>query len=78
MSKDGPYHDVKVYHLAHLFSAKGVSAICYERPRAIPVGRRGQSWTITPSAVTCRKCLKKMAAAQPSAGREREEPPHAS
>ena len=61
MVKDDPYHDIKPYHLAKLFSAKGgVSPLCATKPRAINLIRA--LWTTDRSAVTCKKCLKAMAA----------------
>jgi hypothetical protein len=47
---------VKVYHKADKINPKGqVSALCYARPRPIPLSR-GQSSTFIPANVTCPKC----------------------
>lgn len=55
MSRDDPYHDRKVYHMAAKIRPDGaVSALCYKRPRAINL--RVATWTIRPEAVTCPKC----------------------
>jgi hypothetical protein len=49
----------KTYHYAGAFGSDGsVSALCFVRPRAIDLSRT--TWTITPSAVTCKKCKAKM------------------
>lgn len=54
--KNDPYYDEKVYHFAAKFSrGGGASALCYKKPRVIPLDR-GQSWTIRPDAVTCPRC----------------------
>lgn len=63
MSND-PYHDDKVYHMAHLYSNGGVSALCYKRPRAIDLNRA--LWTYQPAYVTCKKCLRKLKRKEPS------------
>jgi hypothetical protein len=58
MRKDDPYHDKKVYHYAAKFANDGsVSALCFMRPHAIDMAR-GQSWTLLPKAVTCKRCRK--------------------
>lgn len=49
----------RTYHLAHKISARGVSALCFDKPRAIDMKRA--SWTTQASAVTCKKCLTKIA-----------------
>jgi len=60
MSRDDPYHDVKKYHMAHLWSQKGdVSPLCADKPRKINLSR--ELWTIRPEAVTCKKCLARLA-----------------
>lgn len=47
------------YHMAHLVREDGqVSALCFERPRAIDLTRA--RWTIRPEAVTCPKCRAKL------------------
>lgn len=45
----------KIYHRAHLVSSKGVSALCFKRPRSINL--RQAMWTNRDEAVTCKKCL---------------------
>jgi hypothetical protein len=64
--KDDPYHDIKIYHMAHLISAKGhVSPLCAEKPRKINL--RLAMWTIRKEAVTCKKCkrlLQKLAVSE--------------
>ena len=58
----GPPPPVKVYHWAHLWKlddSGDVSALCYKRPRRIDL--RKALWTITPEAVTCKRCLKLLA-----------------
>ncbi len=45
----------KVYHRAHLVSERGVSALCFRRPRSIDLRRA--TWTNRDDAVTCKKCL---------------------
>lgn len=49
-------------HMAHLVSDKGgVSPLCAEKPRPIRMGCMScETWTNTPEAVTCPKCLAKM------------------
>ncbi len=59
--RNDPYRDIKVYHRFAGFSARGVLALCYKRPRAINL-RRGYSWTLRDEAVTCKKCLRLLAA----------------
>lgn len=60
MSKDDPYHDKKTYHMADKWGPGGkVSALCFKSPRAINLDVA--LWTITPEAVTCKKCLQLMA-----------------
>jgi len=57
MSKDDPYHDIKVYHKAAQVNAKGeASALCFKRPR--PINLRVACWTNRWEAVTCPKCLR--------------------
>lgn len=57
---DDPYHDRKPYHMFHLVSSKGdVSPLCAERPRKINLKR--ELWTFDKGAVTCKKCLAKLA-----------------
>lgn len=54
-----PYPPKKC-HRGHLVSQGGkVSALCYSRPRPIPMSR--ETWTLQPTAVTCKACLAKMA-----------------
>ncbi len=67
MSARDPYHDHKVYHMAHKLDANGnVSALCFKTPRAINMSRA--SWTVRIRAVTCPKCKAALAdAAQPKA-----------
>lgn len=55
-SPDDPYRDHKKYHMGHLFGPGVVSALCFKRPRAIIL--KYALWTITPDAVTCKKCLR--------------------
>ena len=56
MSKNDPYHDNKKYHFAAKTTANGdVSALCFDPPRKINLRR--ELWTLTKSAVTCKKCL---------------------
>ncbi len=67
MSKDDPYHDSKVYHKAHLWSKNGhVSPLCAKKPRALNLSR--ELWTIRDEAVTCKRCLAAIAAANTSGG----------
>ena len=57
VSPDDPYRDRKKYHKARLVStAGGVSALCFERPRAINLEHA--RWTLLDEAVTCPKCLR--------------------
>ena len=57
----GLYGD-KIIHRAGLTNEKGqVSARCFKRPR--PINLEIASWTIRDEAVTCKKCLRWMAAA---------------
>ena len=59
-----PYHDDKKYHLATLIGSDGkVSALCFERPRAINL--EIALWTICEGDVTCKKCLQLMEADEP-------------
>ena len=59
--QDDPYHDVKYYHLAaHIGPGGEVSPLCAKTPRKINLKR--ELWTITESAVTCPRCLRKMKA----------------
>lgn len=59
---DDPYHDHKKYHKANKFASGGrVSALCFNRPRAINLSRA--LWTIRDEAVTCEKCLRLLEAA---------------
>jgi len=54
------YHDNKKYHLASLVGKDGkVSALCFDKPQAINLKRA--KWTTDRGAVTCRKCLRRMA-----------------
>lgn len=58
MRKDDPYYDRKVYHYAKQMNDAGeVSALCYKRPHAINL-KKGQSWTLVPTSVTCSRCRK--------------------
>jgi len=50
----------KLYHRAKYISDRGVSALCFPKPRAIDL--RKALWTIVDASVTCPKCLKLMAA----------------
>jgi hypothetical protein len=55
-----PYHDRKPYHLAKLISQDGaVSPLCASKPRALNLKR--ELWTRDRKAVTCKRCLAKMA-----------------
>jgi hypothetical protein len=55
---DDPYFDRKVYHKAAKINANGdVSALCYKRPRRIPL-ERGQSYVMFAGEVTCPRCRK--------------------
>lgn len=57
--KDDPYNDRKIYHKPKLISGDGsVSPLCAVKPRKINLEK--ELWTITDSAVTCEKCLKKI------------------
>lgn len=57
--RQDPYHDHKLYHLAHLMSPGGrVSPLCAGRPRPLDLTR--ELWTLRPEAVTCPKCLEKI------------------
>ncbi len=59
MSESDPYHDHKKYHMAKLFSQDGdVSPLCADKPRKLNLKR--ELWTITPTAVTCRKCKSRL------------------
>jgi hypothetical protein len=51
-------------HRGHKASIKGVSALCFKRPRAIDL--RVATWTNRDEAVTCPKCLAILAAKEPS------------
>jgi hypothetical protein len=44
----------RIRHMAKLISEQGVSAQCFEKPRAINMRR--ENWTTDPDAVTCVKC----------------------
>ena len=58
----------RAYHRAHLIDSNGhCSALCYQRPRLIDL--RKALWTIRDEAVTCRKCLNKIAERQTREGR---------
>jgi hypothetical protein len=58
--QNDPCHDVKIWHKAHMINNHGrVSALCFVRPRAIALNQR---WTIDERAVTCKRCLNKIAA----------------
>ena len=48
--------DFVLLQAADKISARGVSALCFPKPRAIDLKRA--AWTIRASAVTCEKCLK--------------------
>lgn len=55
-----PYHDKKIYHLAKQQDGQGrVSPLCADPPRALNLKR--ELWTLRPEAVTCKKCLAKLA-----------------
>jgi len=48
---------MKTYHMADKVNPQGgVSALCFEKPRAIDLIRA--LWTNRAEAVTCKKCLK--------------------
>lgn len=51
--------DLKLVHRAGSVSAVGVSAYCYEKPHAIKMDR--ETWTLRDEAVTCPKCIAKLA-----------------
>lgn len=63
MKKNDHYNEngiyMRIYHRASLISDIGVSALCYSKPRAINL--KTHLWTTDDSAVTCKKCLQKMA-----------------
>lgn len=60
MTTNDPYHDVKPVHFAQAIRADGaVSALCAPRPRRIDLTRA--IWTIRREAVTCKRCLAKLA-----------------
>ena len=47
----------RLYHRADKISAKGVSALCFKRPRAINMSVSSrETWTTDDAAVTCPKC----------------------
>jgi hypothetical protein len=46
-------------HLANKLSTRGASALCFPKPRAIDMKRA--TWTTSPAAVTCPKCLARLA-----------------
>lgn len=49
--------NMTIYHMASKVDQNGnVSALCYATPGPIPLSK-GQSWTLRPEAVTCKKCL---------------------
>ena len=49
----------RITHKANKINPKGdVSALCFKEPRKINM--KTESWTITDSAVTCKKCLKEL------------------
>ncbi len=57
---DDPYRDNKPYHMAKLISSAGaVSPLCANKPRALDLKR--EKWTSDKAAVTCKKCLAKLA-----------------
>ena len=57
---DDPYHDNKKYHKAAGMNKRGgVTALCFDKPRAINLKRA--LWAMDPKAVTCKKCLEAMA-----------------
>lgn len=61
-----PYHDNKIYHMAHKISPTGaVSALCFTKPRAIDLTRA--LWTVREHAVTCPKCKAALSAVSSSA-----------
>ena len=48
---------MKTIHMADKVNERGgVSAKCFERPRAIDLKR--STWTLRLEAITCRKCLR--------------------
>ncbi len=54
---EDPYHDNRIYHMAHLFDSKGnVSPLCAKVPRKLNL-KKHELWTIRWEAVTCKKCL---------------------
>ncbi len=56
----GPPPAEKRYHMIDKIRPDGaVSALCFKRPRAINL--KVSTWTNRREAVTCRKCLAKMA-----------------
>ena len=58
-----PYHDIKVYHMANLFSSDGdVSPLCASKPRKINLKR--ELWTLRKEAGTCERCKAKLAKAE--------------
>ena len=58
---------MKPYHMADKVNRKGgVSALCFEKPRAIDLTRA--LWTNRTEAVTCKKCLAILSAKASNAG----------
>lgn len=54
-----------IYHRAKLVTKDGnVSPLCAETPKALDL--RKEKWTIRDDAVTCVKCLQKLATAKPA------------
>jgi hypothetical protein len=52
----------RVYHFAVAVSGKGISAFCYDRPRAIDLSSGRYGWTYLRAQVTCSKCIARLAA----------------
>lgn len=58
---DDPYHAHKPVHMAHRISrAGGVSPLCAAAPRRLNLRRA--TWTNRREAVTCPRCLERLAA----------------
>jgi hypothetical protein len=58
-SQVDPYRDNKLYHKAALFREDGrVSALCFNKPHSI--NPRFALWTTDDTAVTCKKCRRRM------------------
>jgi hypothetical protein len=47
-----------IHMAAHVRPDGAVSPLCASRPRALALGRA--SWTLRPTAVTCRRCLARL------------------